>query len=488
MAGKIEKTVFISYRRATPYHARAVYQDLKQHRYDVFLDVQSVNSGEFKQIILRQIEARSHFVIVLTPNALERINEPNDWLRLEIEHAIDFNRNIVPLMFDNFQFDLATKAKLPSKLAHLPDFNYVEFPPTYFEEAMKRLRTRFLRIAVDTRQRVVPISDIPVIERAQAQVASQPVVTPAQLIAEHLAIRAWQHNESGNYEEAIAMTNESIRLNPQFSFAFAKRAYAKHRLGDINEAIADYSEAVGLEPYHAETYCNRGVAYRENGEFELALADYSEAIRLDPKYAAAYYNRGLLYAHRNEYEHAIADFTETILLDSSSKLAYNNRAVLYGKTGKRDRAIADFDEAIRLDPEYAEAYNNRGAAYFVSGDKDRAIEDYSAAIRADLKYGDAYYNRGSAYRHKGEVDRAIADLDEAIHLNPKHIWAHFIRGYIYQSERHDNERAIADYDAALHLDPLFLPAYRNRASAYRMLGKITEAEADERNVDRLEGK
>ncbi|MBK9751004.1 MAG: toll/interleukin-1 receptor domain-containing protein [Chloroflexi bacterium] len=60
MTQQVHNTVFISYRRSTSsYLARAIYMDLKQHGYDVFMDVQSIDAGQFDEIILRQIEARA---------------------------------------------------------------------------------------------------------------------------------------------------------------------------------------------------------------------------------------------------------------------------------------------------------------------------------------------------------------------------------------------------------------------------------------------
>ena len=51
-----------------------------------------------------QIEARAHFLIILTPGTVERCAEPGDWLRREIEYAIDKQRNIVPLLLNGFTF------------------------------------------------------------------------------------------------------------------------------------------------------------------------------------------------------------------------------------------------------------------------------------------------------------------------------------------------------------------------------------------------
>ena len=111
-----DKTVFISYRRSvSSYIARAVFMDLRAYGYDVFMDVESIDSGTFDTIILNQIAARAHFVVILTPGSVERCTQPNDWLRREIEYAMDLQRNIVPLLANDFSFKDA-KPYLKGKL------------------------------------------------------------------------------------------------------------------------------------------------------------------------------------------------------------------------------------------------------------------------------------------------------------------------------------------------------------------------------------
>jgi hypothetical protein len=52
MPGRIEKTVFISYRRTNLPWALAIYQELTHHGYDVFFDYLSIPSGDFEKIIV----------------------------------------------------------------------------------------------------------------------------------------------------------------------------------------------------------------------------------------------------------------------------------------------------------------------------------------------------------------------------------------------------------------------------------------------------
>ncbi len=45
--GRVEKTVFISYRRSNAPWALAIFQNLTQHGYDVFFDYLGIASGDF---------------------------------------------------------------------------------------------------------------------------------------------------------------------------------------------------------------------------------------------------------------------------------------------------------------------------------------------------------------------------------------------------------------------------------------------------------
>src|SRR5262245_9550808 len=165
-----QKKALLSYRRTlSAWLARSVYQWLRGEGFDVFMDVENLDSGEFPALILHQIEARSHFVVVLTPGALRRTIDKGDWLRREIEHAIGQERNIVPLLADNFTFDseertLGGKA-FPPKIKELSRYNGVNVPSDYFDPAMIKLRDRFLKKPVSVAIKPAPAAEKSIIER-----------------------------------------------------------------------------------------------------------------------------------------------------------------------------------------------------------------------------------------------------------------------------------------------------------------------------------
>ena len=61
-----QNTVFISYRRTNTWTAQAIYQYLDANGYDVFFDVDSIRTGDWLEIILSQIRARAHFILILS--------------------------------------------------------------------------------------------------------------------------------------------------------------------------------------------------------------------------------------------------------------------------------------------------------------------------------------------------------------------------------------------------------------------------------------
>src|SRR5262245_20359345 len=149
--GRIEKTVFVSYRRTDESWGLSIFQELTQHGYDVFIDYEGIASGNFEAVILENIRARAHFLVLLTPTALERCSDQEDWMRREIEAALDSQRNIVPLMLAGFDFGTpAIASQLTGKLATLKEYNGLEIPKArFFSSEMERLRNKFLNVPVD---------------------------------------------------------------------------------------------------------------------------------------------------------------------------------------------------------------------------------------------------------------------------------------------------------------------------------------------------
>jgi len=64
---RIEKTVFVSYRRTNAPWVLAISQNLTHNGYDVFFDYTGLASGDFESVILENIHARAHFLVLPPP-------------------------------------------------------------------------------------------------------------------------------------------------------------------------------------------------------------------------------------------------------------------------------------------------------------------------------------------------------------------------------------------------------------------------------------
>jgi hypothetical protein len=325
---KIEKTVFISYRRTNSYHALAIFQHLNANDYDVFIDFDGIDSGSFDQIILNQIKARAHFIVILTPSALEGCDKPEDWLRREILTAIEYKRNIVPVFFDGFDWKKDVVAQLPDVLKPLAIYNGFDVPSSlmYFETAMNLLQTKRLNIALDEVLHPPPPADVSVVEQKIAEATNQPAVTEKQLSAGEYFERAFQHSVAGRYDDAIRDYTEAIHLNPQYAFAYNNRGFIYATKLNFDHAIADFTEVIRLNSQDASTYVGRGLAYAFKKDYDRAIADFTEAILLNPLYAAPYSSRGLAYYGKKDYDRAIADYERALQINPNIQGVQDNLA------------------------------------------------------------------------------------------------------------------------------------------------------------------
>lgn len=296
--GRIDKTVFISYRRTNSYQALAIYQQLTALGYDVFYDVESLRGGDWKQAILENIRARAHFLIVLTPSAVERFNEPDDIMRLEIETAMQTKRNIIPLFFDDFDFRAASP-HLTGLLANLSAYNGLNVPTQYFKYAMQALHEQRLQQDIDTILHPASTQAQRYADQQQAQAKAEPTVSEKQLTASEYFERGLKRALT-DHDGKIADYTEAIRLNPQGAIAYHNRGLAYHNgKKDYDTAIRDYTEAICLNPKYADAYVNRAVAYHMKSNYDAAIQDYEAALRIDPNHQLAQSNLKLALKAKN---------------------------------------------------------------------------------------------------------------------------------------------------------------------------------------------
>jgi len=133
--------VFISYRRKGAYDlAQLLYYRLDKDGYHTFLDVEEMNSGCFNTQLYDRIDECSDVIVLLSEGALDP-HPGEDFMRMEIAHAIKQGKKIIPVFMRNFEFP----ESLPEDIEDLPHYQGITTHDGYFDAAyikLKRLLTQ----------------------------------------------------------------------------------------------------------------------------------------------------------------------------------------------------------------------------------------------------------------------------------------------------------------------------------------------------------
>lgn len=108
---------------------------------------------------------------------------------------------------------------------------------------------------------------------------------------EFLKDRGNEFFKTGNYEAAINVFTQALKLNHLLPSLYANRAACYLSTGNTEACISDCCKA--LELYYpvvpanvssrAKVLARRGTAYAKEGDLDLALQDYDAAAKLEPK-------------------------------------------------------------------------------------------------------------------------------------------------------------------------------------------------------------
>ncbi|GLH04047.1 Sterile alpha and TIR motif-containing protein 1 [Gryllus bimaculatus] len=143
--------VFVSYRRSNGSQLASLLKvHLQLRGFKVFIDVERLEAGKFDNNLLQSIRQAKHFLLVLTPKALERCiadSECKDWVHREIVAALQSQCNIIPII-DNFQWP--EPEELPEDMRAVCHFNGVRWIHDYQDACVDKLE-RFMRGELSTR-------------------------------------------------------------------------------------------------------------------------------------------------------------------------------------------------------------------------------------------------------------------------------------------------------------------------------------------------
>lgn len=547
--------IFISYRRNDAAYVTGHINDLLRKEFGneaVFTDVDNIALGvDFRAVIDETVSQCQVFLAVIGTGWLSaldhegkpRLQNPADFVRVEVESALKRNIPVIPLLVSGAQMPAAED--LPESLRDLAYRNGIPIRPAPdFVADMARLTKNLKKHFGALRAASDPV------EQAEAEAALADKLQEASTASKDASARDSSTNKDKPARIRIQV-EEDDRARKQAQLGIGqqkKRRWAASLWGlaivmgaaggwfyiDQNpdalqgllsggqsaptENEAGVGDSAGPGPAAGDAAAEGSDVFAPTSFAPAATTDAREQPGTDPEVDAT---AGLgSEAAPDDDTDSVADGTAVDVADEStavSTVAAGDAPVevpevapdpevqalaestepaastedVVEETGSavaasNDAAVdAVADDEVTLTPgsqrqSDASALIGDGVRLAGVGDHEAAIQNFTEALTLDVEPAFVYKQRGASYRALGQYGAAVQDYSQAIQLNSEDPVTLYNRGVAYIALQ-DYAAAIADFDAVVELDPEFVDAYSRRADAHEASGN-TEAAIRDRAI------
>ncbi len=361
------------------------------------------------------------------------------------------------------------------------------------------------------------------LKEALQDIAKQDLVTYIQTMQRLRSGEALKELEE--YEEAIEVFKEVIKIQPRNHKAWLLRSICLLLLGELERADRSFDRTLEkkqiFEPYYyksliallqdraedalrdidnalafndcriSEVWHDRARILEKLNRFEEASDAYDKAIRLEPNNHAAKINRSLL--HTIEYK-TTEDFIEkaSVLLIRKSfedGIAYIDRAIekspasfeawrLRGHLERSSKnylaAVQAYKKAIDIQEKSAESFHGLGVSLF----KIKKFQSSSKALMRALELGhdekEIWLYYGLCKYNLNHCRKALHGFSKVCETWPTSIIGHLLKGHTFR-KRGDYENALRSYHTVLKKRPGHLEAIACIAKIHYLSDELDEA-------------
>ncbi|MEG4114041.1 MULTISPECIES: tetratricopeptide repeat protein [unclassified Microcoleus] len=231
------------------------------------------------------------------------------------------------------------------------------------------------------------------------------------VVLEDLLRQAEQLMETGDREEAIALYEQIISLDPNCVQARINFGFLKQEKGELEAAIPHYREALAIDPNIPQTAYNLAKIFEEQGQAEEAIAHYEQALVAQPDFVPALINLAVALQEKGELVRAIDLYRRALEINPHSWEAYNNLATVLQEQGNLEEALEYYHKALELLPDFVEAINNLGRTFLEKGAVEDAISCYRRAIHLSPNHASAHLNLSLALLLVGDLENGLAEYE-----------------------------------------------------------------------------
>ena len=141
-----------------------------------------------------------------------------------------------------------------------------------------------------------------------------------------------------NYEEAIKLYTESLKLRPNDIKSLFRRARSYEELGIYEKAVTDFNKILEIDKENINALLSLSVNSIRNKDY-LSGESYSKrVIKLNPDLDQAHFLLGRTLQYQGLFNDAMKSFKTSISLNSNNSETYYYMGLIYLKLNDSDNA------------------------------------------------------------------------------------------------------------------------------------------------------
>jgi tetratricopeptide (TPR) repeat protein len=223
------------------------------------------------------------------------------------------------------------------------------------------------------------------------------------------------HLELKNYDRAVSLYREALRLDPELNRAWFNLSLALSESGRASEAVDVIQRLISRDPQNSDLLEALAYAYHVQGLDEKALETYGQILEMSPENTGARYNLSILLGKAGRAGEAIEELRRLVELDPADLQALFQLGRLLAEADRAQESVAVLEQYVQERPEDAAAQALLGDGYRKLEKYDRALEAYAAALTQQEKLAAARFYSALIYLTRIEDPQAgLAALQQAL--------------------------------------------------------------------------
>jgi len=204
--------------------------------------------------------------------------------------------------------------------------------------------------------------------------------------------------------------------------AHLERGVQLEQVGRLKDAMAETEEALRLNPELVKAHINLLILYGRMGNREKAEEHFRAAVKLNPnQFPDAYYNYGVLLIMEGKLDEAEQSFRKALAISPSYAAAHNDLGNILERQGKLPEAVAEYRKAIESDPGFRRAHFNLARLFIHQRNyAEGVVQLLQTRTPVDEETPSYLYALGAAYGRAGDNPSALHYLVEAKELAVQH--------------------------------------------------------------------